>query len=80
MCGGEQAAFDAAAPVAAAFARAMTLLGESGAGQLAKMVNQPTYNPNNLRSMFPAAMRNRAIIDVFEPGSTVKPISMSAAR
>ena len=40
MCGGEQAAFDAAAPVAAAFARAMTLLGESGAGQLAKMVNQ----------------------------------------
>ncbi|MNF79802.1 Peptidoglycan synthase FtsI precursor [compost metagenome] len=43
------------------------------------MVNQPTYNPNNRRSMFPAAMRNRAIIDVFEPGSTVKPLSMSAA-
>ncbi|MFE8645034.1 NAD(P)-dependent oxidoreductase [Sphingomonas sp. NCPPB 2930] len=40
MCGGEQDAFDAAAPVAAAFACAMTLLGESGAGQLAKMVNQ----------------------------------------
>jgi len=40
MCGGEQAAFDAARPVGMAYARAMTLLGESGAGQLAKMVNQ----------------------------------------
>ena len=40
MCGGEQAAFDAAGPVAMAFARAFTLLGPSGAGQLAKMVNQ----------------------------------------
>ncbi|MCY1394609.1 Peptidoglycan D,D-transpeptidase FtsI [compost metagenome] len=48
-------------------------------GEVLAMANQPTYNPNNRRSMFPAAMRNRAIIDVFEPGSTVKPISMSAA-
>lgn len=48
-------------------------------GEVLAMVNQPTYNPNNRRSMFPAAMRNRAIIDVFEPGSTVKPFSMSAA-
>jgi 3-hydroxyisobutyrate dehydrogenase len=40
MRGGEQAAFDAARPVAIAYARAMTLLGASGAGQLAKMVNQ----------------------------------------
>jgi len=40
MCGGEQAAFDAAQPVAMAFSRAFTLLGASGAGQLAKMVNQ----------------------------------------
>ncbi|MBF8744767.1 MULTISPECIES: penicillin-binding protein 2 [Pseudomonas] len=48
-------------------------------GEVLAMVNQPTYNPNNRRSMFPSAMRNRAIIDVFEPGSTVKPISMSAA-
>ncbi|OOW07378.1 cell division protein [Pseudomonas sp. MF6396] len=48
-------------------------------GEVLAMVNQPTYNPNNRRRMFPAAMRNRAIIDVFEPGSTVKPFSMSAA-
>lgn len=40
MCGGEQAAFDEARPVAMAFAKAMTLLGPNGAGQLAKMVNQ----------------------------------------
>ena len=40
MCGGEAGAFDAARPVAMAYARAFTLLGPSGAGQLAKMVNQ----------------------------------------
>jgi 3-hydroxyisobutyrate dehydrogenase-like beta-hydroxyacid dehydrogenase len=40
MCGGEQAAFDAAQPVAMSFSRAFALLGASGAGQLAKMVNQ----------------------------------------
>ncbi|MDQ2735439.1 MAG: NAD(P)-dependent oxidoreductase [Pseudomonadota bacterium] len=40
MCGGDPAAFDAARPAAMAFAKAMTLLGPSGAGQLAKMVNQ----------------------------------------
>jgi 3-hydroxyisobutyrate dehydrogenase len=40
MCGGEAAAFEAVRPVAMAFAKAVTLLGPSGAGQLAKMVNQ----------------------------------------
>jgi 3-hydroxyisobutyrate dehydrogenase len=40
MCGGDAAAFDAMKPVAMAFSRAVTLLGDSGAGQLAKMVNQ----------------------------------------
>jgi 3-hydroxyisobutyrate dehydrogenase len=40
MCGGEQAAFDTVAPTAQAFARAFARMGESGAGQLAKMVNQ----------------------------------------
>jgi 3-hydroxyisobutyrate dehydrogenase len=40
MCGGDAAAFEAAKPVAMAFARAFTLLGPAGAGQLAKMVNQ----------------------------------------
>jgi 3-hydroxyisobutyrate dehydrogenase len=40
MCGGAAAAFDAMQPVAMAFSRAVTLVGPSGAGQLAKMVNQ----------------------------------------
>jgi 3-hydroxyisobutyrate dehydrogenase len=40
MCGGDPQAFESAKPVAMAFAKAMTLLGASGAGQLAKMVNQ----------------------------------------
>jgi 3-hydroxyisobutyrate dehydrogenase-like beta-hydroxyacid dehydrogenase len=40
MCGGDAAAFDAMRPVALAYSRAVTLLGGSGAGQLAKMVNQ----------------------------------------
>ncbi|MCB8745988.1 NAD(P)-dependent oxidoreductase [Rhodoferax sp. U2-2l] len=40
MCGGDLAAFDAARPVAMAFSKAFTRLGDSGAGQLAKMVNQ----------------------------------------
>jgi 3-hydroxyisobutyrate dehydrogenase len=40
MCGGDAAAFDAMKPVALAYARAVTLIGASGAGQLAKMVNQ----------------------------------------
>jgi 3-hydroxyisobutyrate dehydrogenase/2-hydroxy-3-oxopropionate reductase len=40
MCGGDAAAFAAIQPVAMAFAKAVTHVGESGAGQLAKMVNQ----------------------------------------
>ena len=40
MCGGDAAAFAKAQPVGMAFSRAFTLLGESGSGQLAKMVNQ----------------------------------------
>jgi 3-hydroxyisobutyrate dehydrogenase len=40
MCGGDAKAFAEARPIAMAFAKAMTLLGPSGSGQLAKMVNQ----------------------------------------
>ena len=40
MCGGEEAPFEAMKPVAMAFSKAVTLVGGSGAGQLAKMVNQ----------------------------------------
>jgi 3-hydroxyisobutyrate dehydrogenase len=40
MCGGDAAAFERVRPVALAFAKAVTLLGPAGNGQLAKMVNQ----------------------------------------
>ena len=40
MCGGDVAAFDAVKPVGMAFSKAFTLMGDSGAGQLTKMVNQ----------------------------------------
>jgi 3-hydroxyisobutyrate dehydrogenase len=40
MCGGDEAAFDRLRPVALSFAKAVTLVGPSGSGQLAKMVNQ----------------------------------------
>jgi len=40
MCGGDQAAFDSAKPIMDSYAKATTLLGASGAGQLTKMVNQ----------------------------------------
>ena len=40
MCGGEQAIFDKAKPVADAYAKAMTLIGPPGSGQITKMMNQ----------------------------------------
>lgn len=43
------------------------------------MVNQPSFNVNDRNQMQPQAMRNRAVTDVFEPGSTMKPISVAAA-
>jgi cell division protein FtsI (penicillin-binding protein 3) len=48
-------------------------------GEVLAMVNQPTYNPND-RSQFAAARyRNRAITDIFEPGSSIKPLVVAAA-
>lgn len=43
-------------------------------GEVLAMANSPSYNPNNRQSMQPHQMRNRAITDTFEPGSTVKPL------
>ncbi|MCC5879810.1 MAG: peptidoglycan glycosyltransferase FtsI [Idiomarina sp.] len=43
-------------------------------GEVLAMANSPSYNPNNRHSMQPHQMRNRAITDTFEPGSTVKPL------
>ena len=43
------------------------------------MVNQPSFNPNNRTTLDQAALRNRAITDLIEPGSTVKPFTILAA-
>jgi len=48
-------------------------------GELLAVANYPTYNPNNRAHASPAAMRNRALVDVFEPASTLKPFSVAAA-
>lgn len=48
-------------------------------GEILAMVNQPSYNPNRRKNMDPAQLRNRALTDVFEPGSTVKPFTLAAA-
>ena len=48
-------------------------------GDVLAMVNQPSYNPNNRGQFSGASYRNRAVTDVFEPGSTVKPFTVAAA-
>lgn len=48
-------------------------------GEILAMVNQPAGNPNNRRERRSALLRNRAITDVFEPGSTLKPFTIALA-
>lgn len=68
--------------------RAMTVTGaESGTivtldgktGEVLAMVNFPVYNPNNRSGVKAYSMRNRALTDVYEPGSIMKPITVAAA-
>ena len=48
-------------------------------GEVLAMANAPSYNPNNRAGVKAELMRNRAITDVFEPGSTVKPFVVLTA-
>ncbi|MBD5770420.1 peptidoglycan D,D-transpeptidase FtsI family protein [Marinomonas colpomeniae] len=48
-------------------------------GEVLAMVNQPSYNPNDRSKLEYEELRNRAVIDLFEPGSTMKPFTISAA-
>jgi len=68
--------------------KAVTALGaESGSivtldahtGEILALVNYPTYNPNSSKGADPATMRNRAVTDVYEPGSTMKTLTLVAA-
>ena len=47
-------------------------------GEVLAMVNQPSFNPNNRRGLKTSDYRNRAVTDLFEPGSTVKPFTMAS--
>jgi len=47
-------------------------------GEVLAMVNQPTFNPNNRLQVNPQQLRNRAVIDMFEPGSTMKVLTVAA--
>jgi len=48
-------------------------------GDVLAMVNQPHFNPNNRSDRKPEQFRNRAVTDVFEPGSTIKPFTVAMA-
>ncbi len=48
-------------------------------GDILALVNQPSFNPNNRGEFTASRMRNRAIVDLIEPGSTVKPFTIIAA-
>ncbi len=48
-------------------------------GEVLAMVSQPSYNPNASRGNLGGKVRNRPIIDTFEPGSTMKPLTLAAA-
>ncbi|WP_337013141.1 peptidoglycan glycosyltransferase FtsI [Pantoea sp. AS142] len=55
------------------------VLVDVNTGEVLAMANSPAYNPNNLTNTPKDLMRNRAITDIFEPGSTVKPMVVMTA-
>jgi cell division protein FtsI (penicillin-binding protein 3) len=52
---------------------------DAGSGEVLAMVNMPSYNSNNRDKFDPRRTRNRAVTDLFEPGSTLKPFTAAAA-
>ena len=54
------------------------VMADAQTGEVLALVNQPSYNPNE-KDKHLAGMRNRAITDTYEPGSTVKPFTALAA-
>ncbi|MBI5330848.1 MAG: penicillin-binding protein 2 [Betaproteobacteria bacterium] len=48
-------------------------------GEILALVNTPSYNPNSRATLDPTRVRNRAVTDLFEPGSTMKPMLVAAA-
>jgi len=52
---------------------------DATSGEVLALANWPTYNPNNRETLKMARSRNRAVVDLFEPGSTLKPFTAAAA-
>ena len=52
---------------------------DARSGEVLALANYPGYNPNNRSNTSSKAMRNRAIADLFEPGSTLKPFTVATA-
>jgi cell division protein FtsI (penicillin-binding protein 3) len=52
---------------------------DAKSGEILALANWPTYNPNARNRVAREKMRNRALTDVFEPGSTMKPFTIAAA-
>lgn len=48
-------------------------------GEVLAMANTPSYNPNSRENLQSYRMRNRALTDAYEPGSTIKPFVVAAA-
>ena len=48
-------------------------------GEILAMANYPSFNPNNRETFTPERLRNRAVTDLFEPGSVMKPITVGLA-
>jgi cell division protein FtsI (penicillin-binding protein 3) len=52
---------------------------DAHSGEILAMANMPGFNPNNRRALKAWNYRNRAVMDSFEPGSTMKPLTIAAA-
>ena len=52
---------------------------DAKSGEVLALANWPTYNPNNREHLSGAQLRNRAVTDTFEPGSTLKPFTAALA-
>ena len=48
-------------------------------GEILALANYPSYNPNDRRNLSGEQLRNRVLTDTFEPGSTIKPLTISIA-
>ncbi len=55
------------------------VLLDAQTGEILALANMPSFNPNNRNRQKASSRRNRAITDVFEPGSTIKPFTLAAA-